>query len=256
MDLDVERDGHVVTLGLNRQSVLNALDRKLLSDLHAAVRDLAHDRDVRVAVLTGRGPRAFCVGLDLKEGRCLSPAQALELATLVGNVQDDLEALAVPVIAAVEGYALGSGFELCLVCDLRVASEKAEFGLPEVRLGRFPGGGATSRLPRLVGEAFAREVVYTGRRFGALEAERVGLLNRVVPAGTAYATACELAHAIAANAPLGIRAAKAAFTLTPGGMRAGLERDKAVWALCHASEDYQEGMAAYAEKRPPSFKGH
>jgi enoyl-CoA hydratase/carnithine racemase len=254
MGLDIQRSGAVTTLTLDRENALNALDRPLVAAVHASVRELAQDTEVRAVIVTGRG-RSFCSGLDLKERTELTPATAYELIRSLTTLQDDLEALPVPVIAAIEGYALGSGLELALACDLRIAAENAQFGLPEVRLGRFPAGGASHRLRRLGAETFAREIVFTGRRFDAVEAFRAGVVTRVVPPGTALEASNEIAATIAANGPLGVRAAKAALALPHSDERAAAARDCAVWALLHETDDYREGVRAFIEKRTPQFRG-
>jgi enoyl-CoA hydratase/carnithine racemase len=205
-------------------------------------------------IVTGRG-RSFCAGLDLKDVSGLTPAAAYDLIRALSALQDDLESLPVPVIAAIEGHALGSGLELALACDLRVAAEDVQFGLPEVRLGRFPGGGGTHRLQRLTAETFAREIIFTARRFDAVEAYRAGLLTRVVSRGHALEASEEIAATIAANGPLGVRAAKATLALAHSDQRTALAHDCAVWALLHESDDYREGLRAFIEKRSPHFRG-
>jgi enoyl-CoA hydratase/carnithine racemase len=254
LSLDIQRDGTVTTVMLDREAAHNALDRPLIAGLHATVRELFRDTEVRAVILTGKG-RSFCAGLDLKERAELTPAAAYDLIRALTALQDDLEALPVPVIAAIEGYALGSGLELALTCDLRIAAENAQFGLPEVHLGRFPAGGAIHRLRRLGAETFAREIVFTGRRFDGVDAFRAGLLTRVVPPGTAFEAGKEIAATIAANAPLGVRAAKAALGAATSDERAAAARDCAVWALLHETDDYREGLRAFIEKRTPDFHG-
>ena len=247
--------GAIAVLTLHRPAALNAIDNALLTALHAALDDLEADAGLRGVVITGAGDRAFSTGMDLKERAGFSDddlrAQRERIVALIRRVHE----LPVATIAAVDGFALGGGFELALACDLIVASEAAVFGLPEVKVGIFPGGGSTQTLTWLVGPARARDVILTGRRLTAAEAEAWGVVARVVEAGRARDAAVDLAHAIAEGAPLGIRQAKAAIRGAHRALAEGLDAENALYEVVLRSADRREGFRAFAEKRRPTFEG-
>jgi len=247
-------DGELVLLILNRPDVLNAIDDALLASLHGALDTLEADPP-RAVILTGAGDRAFCTGMDLKERAGFDDnalrSQRGRIVALVRRLHE----LPTATIAAVEGFAMAGGFELALACDLIVASSEATFALPEVRVGIFPGGGSTRTLTWLVGPARARDVILTGRRLTAGEAERWGIVARVVPSGEALTAAMELAATIAEGAPLGIRQAKAAIRGAHLALAEGLEAENALYEVVLTSADRREGFAAFAEKRKPRFQG-
>lgn len=261
--LHVERTGPgglVAVLTLARPAALNAIDSALLAELHAALDRLESEAAddpgaVRAAVLTGEGGRAFSTGMDLKERAGFDDdalrAQRGEIVRLMTRVHE----LPVPVIAAVEGHALGGGFELALACDLIVAASGARFGLPEVKVGIFPGGGGTQTLTWLVGPARARDVILTGRQLSAAEAEAWGIVARVVEPGDALAAAIGLASGIAEGAPIGIRQARSAIRGAHRSLADGLAAENALYEEVLVSEDRREGFRAFAEKRPPRFEG-
>jgi enoyl-CoA hydratase/carnithine racemase len=254
----VERTGPddaIAVLTLHRPAALNAIDDALLGALHAALDDLEADAALRGVVVTGVGDRAFSTGMDLKERAGFSDdelrAQRARIVSLISRVHE----LPVVTIAGVEGFALAGGFELALACDLIVASSAAVFGLPEVKVGIFPGGGSTQTLTWLVGPARARDVILTGRRLSAAEAESWGIVARVVAPGEARTSAVALAASIAEGAPLGIRQAKAAIRGAHRSLADGLAAENALYEVVLRSEDRREGFAAFAEKRRPSFRG-
>ena len=256
--LRVERagdGGRILVLTLDRPQVLNAIDNALLTALHGALGRIEADTGVRGVVLTGAGGRAFSTGMDLKERAGFSDedlrAQRVRIVDLVRRVHEQ----PLPTVAAVEGLALGGGFELALACDLIVASETAVFGLPEVRVGIFPGGGSTQTLTWLVGPARARDVILTGRRLAASEAEAWGVVARVVPAAGAREAAVALADTIVEGAPLGIRQAKAAVRGAHRALAEGLAAENELYEVVLTSSDRVEGFRAFAEKRKPRFEG-
>ncbi len=256
--LRVERTGAVgelVLLTLDRPDVLNAIDNELLAALHRALDAIEADPAPRGVVLTGAGDRAFCTGMDLKERAGFDDddlrAQRARIVDLIRRLHE----LPVPTIAAVEGFALAGGFEIALACDLIVASTTAVFALPEVGVGIFPGGGSTRTLTWLVGPARARDVILTGRRLSAAEAEGWGIVARVVRPREALEAATALAGAIAEGAPLGIRQAKAAIRGAHLALADGLEAENALYEVVLRSDDRREGFAAFAEKRKARFRG-
>lgn len=235
---------------------LNLVTGELTRELGAALRQVAADRQVRVLVVTGAGDRAFCAGSHVGEFEGLRGRVGEGKLLLEKAVYRQLADLAVPTIAAIEGAALGGGLELALCCDLRVASERATLGMPEVRLGVIPGSGGTQRLPRVVGPARAKELIFTGEILDAATAERYGLVNRVVPAGQAMTAARELAATIAERGPFAVREAKrlidaAIETELDAGLAAELDASERVFS----SNDMIEGATAFFEKRPPEFTG-
>ena len=247
---------HVVELVLDRPAAHNALSTAFAREIAAATAAVAADPKVRAVVLSSSGDKAFCVGADLKERNSFSDADLLaqrpHFRAAFGGVLD----LPVPSVAAVHGFALGGGLELALSCDLLVADETAVLGLPEVSVGVIPGGGGTQLLTRRVGAARAADLVFTARRLDVDEAERIGLVDRRVPAGQARAAALALAGAIAANSPVGVRNAKRA--LRHGAdvdLATGLDVEDAAWRATAFSADRKEGVAAFNEKRRPDWPG-
>lgn len=235
---------------------LNLVTAELTRQLDAALDRLAADPGVRAVVVAGSGERAFCAGSDVKEFESLAGRVAEGKLLLEKLVYRKLAELPVPTVAAIEGDALGGGLELALCCDLRVASERARLGTPEVRLGVIPGSGGTQRLPAIVGPARAKEMILVGELLGAEAAERIGLVNKVVPAGQARAAAFELAQRIAERGPLAVREAKRLVDLSrdldlDAGLAAELDASERVFR----SEDMLEGARAFFEKRPPRFSG-
>jgi enoyl-CoA hydratase/carnithine racemase len=248
--------GAVVEIVLDRPEALNALNTMMLVRFAQTCAELAPDTGVRAVVLTATGDRAFCVGADLRERQLMTDAQWLAQRTVFRTAFGELLSLPQPVIAAVHGYALGGGCELALNCDLVVADETAQFGLPEATVGLVPGCGGTQLSMRRLGVGRAADLVLTGRLVKAAEAERIGLADRLVPAGTADAAALEMAATVAANSPVAVRAAKRAMRQGWGvGLSAALDIEDAAWRTAALSGDRREGVAAFNEKRDPAWPG-
>ena len=250
------REGDLVWLTIQRPEVMNCLSFPTLRRLRTLCAELRADLSIRAILVTGAGDKAFCAGADLKERKSM-PAERVPL--FVKNIRrtmDDVEALPQPTIAVLNGFAFGGGTELALSCDLRVAAAQAQLGLTETTLAIIPGAGGTQRLPRLVGRARATDLILTGRKLDAAEAERIGLVNRVAPDGRLRETALELARAIADNGPVAVRAAKAA--IDQGGeepLARGLEVEARCYERVLGTEDRLEALAAFAEKRKPRYRG-
>jgi enoyl-CoA hydratase/carnithine racemase len=251
----MQRDGPVAIIRLNREQKLNALNRGMLDAVTARLDEVARDDAQRVAILTGTG-RAFCAGADIGEYRQHGLGAFVEYQRLGRHLLERVEKHPKPVIAAVNGFALGGGFELALACDLIVAGAQAVFGLPEPALGLVPGGGGTQRLTRAVGRYRAKEILLSGRRLSAQEAQNWGLVSAVAPHGEDVRVARELAGKIVQQAPLAVRALK---RLVNEGADAALETalsyEQQTLIGLYATADGQEGIAAFMEKRPPSFTG-
>jgi enoyl-CoA hydratase/carnithine racemase len=248
----VDEAGHVAELVLDRAEALNALSTTMAVSLGRATADLAADHTVRAVVLSSASDKAFCVGADLKERQGFTDSDFVRQRPIMRAAFRGILDLPVPAIAAVQRYALGGGFELALSCDLIVADETAVVGLPEVSVGLVPGGGGTQLLARRIGWSRAFDLIVTARRVEAKEAERLGILDRLVPPGTARAAALALAGQIAGNSPVGVRSAKSALRLgSDGDLAAGLEVEDAAWRATAFSADRREGIAAFNEKRPP-----
>ena len=255
-NLLVEDAGPVRTVTVNRPKVLNALDGATLQDLWAAFADVEAAPAIRCVILTGAGEKAFVAGADVAAMSTMDSESARALARLGQRVGELVESLDVPVIAAVNGFALGGGLELALLCDFMVAAESAKLGQPEVNLGVIPGFGGTQRLARRVGIARARQLLYTGELLGAAEAHRVGLVNEVVPAARLLPRCQEIAQRIATRAPLAVAAAKRAMNLgADQPLAAGIGYEQQAFAGLFATEDQKEGMAAFLEKRAPRWRG-
>ena len=250
-----ESDEGVPVLTIDRQEKLNALDLHVMEEIGQALLELEAEGP-RAIIVTGAGERSFVAGADISAMSVMSPLEAKRFSEIGHAAMALLDRSPVPTIAAVNGYALGGGCEVAIACDVRVAAENATFGFPEVSLGILPGMGGTQRLPRLVGPALAKELIFTGRSIGAEEAREIGLVNRVVPQGEALGVAKELAGEIAANGPLAVRHAKAATNRAMDvDLVSGLEYEADQFALLFATEDAREGMGAFAERRKPEFKG-
>ncbi len=249
-------DGYVVTVTIDRPAQMNAMNTALGEDLLACFDALARDADARATVFTGAGGRAFCAGGDLKERDGMTDEAWRAQHVIFEQAAFCILRCPIPVIAAIEGAALGGGCELALLADFIVAGETAVFGMPETTLGIFPGIGGTQLLPRIVGAPLAKELIFTGRRIRADEARAVGLVNHVVPAGQALARATEIATTIAQNGPIAVRQAKKAIaygseTTLETGMILAIEAYNATVVTA----DRLEGVRAFNEKRRPEFKG-
>ena len=251
-----EKRNGIGYVAVNRPEKLNALNRKTMDELHDCFQEIERDDEVRAVILTGAGEKAFVGGADINELAVQTPVEGKELSRRGQKILDLIEQLGKPVIAAVNGYALGGGCELALACTIRIASENARLGQPEVKLGLIPGYAGTQRLPRLVGRGRALEMVLSGEPVSAAEAYRIGLVNQVVPAQDLMATAEKLAQKILANAPLAVKFALEA-------VNHGLEMTQAegqfleanLFGLSCTTADMKEGTRAFLEKRPARFTG-
>jgi len=247
---------HVAELVLDRPEAMNAISTAQGQSIAAAAGELAADRDIRAVVLSSSSDRAFCVGADLKERNRLTDDELRRQRDVTRGTYTGVLNLPMPVVAAVGGYALGGGCELALACDLIVADERAVMGLPEVSVGVIPGGGGTQLLARRLGWGRAADLIFTARRVDAAEAYRLGLADRLVPAGEARAEALQIAAAIARNSPVGVRNAKRAMRLgLDASLPAGLDIEDAAWRATAFSGDRREGIAAFNEKRTPDWPG-
>ena len=251
-----EKKASVAYVTLNRPDVMNALNQRAIEELHAAFTDARNDASIRGVILTGAGNRAFIAGADIGELASATPVEA-ERRTRAGQaLLDFIERLGKPVIAAVNGLALGGGCETALACTIRLASPGAKFGQPEVRLGLIPGFGGTQRLPRLVGKGIALQLILTGEMVSAEEAHRIGLVNEIVAADQLIARAETILAQIAANGPLAVAYAMDAVHLgLNAAMPEGLALEGKLFALCAATDDKKEGTTAFLEKRAPVFHG-
>ncbi len=248
-------EGPLAVITIDRPKALNALNRQVLTELEQAVGQVAVDGALRALIITGGGEKAFVAGADIAEMAAMSTAEALSFGELGHRVLDSLEALSIPVIAAVNGFALGGGCELALACDFIYASEKAKFGLPEVTLAVIPGFGGTQRLTRIVGRARAKELIFTGDMIDAVKAKELGLALDVLPAAELLAHAKKIAGTIAKRGPLAVTRAKRAID---GGadvaLEAGNQLEREAFAALFGTADQKEGMAAFLAKRPAEFK--
>jgi enoyl-CoA hydratase len=251
----VERRERVAIVTINRPEKRNALNIQTRAEGAAALDELRDDESIGVVVFTGAGDKAFIAGADIAEfaGRTALTQRDVMMGRSLFTA---IDAFPKPVIAMINGYCLGGGNELALACDLRIASETASFGQPEINLGIIPGGGGTQRLTRLVGEGKAMELILTGEIIDAQTALRLGLVNMVVPAADLQGKTLEIANRIADKSPVALRMAKEAVKLASrSNLDEGLRREVDLFALCFSSEDKDEGVKAFLEKRKPSFKG-
>jgi len=255
-NLQIERRGAVTVLLVNRPDVLNALNRETLGEIGEVAGQFVQDHEQGALIVTGVGEKSFISGADINELAVLDPRGAEDISRLGQRVLDTLADSPKPVIAAVNGFAFGGGCELALACHMRLASENAVLGLPEVSLGIIPGYGGTQRLPRLVGPGRALELLLSGRRVKAEEAERIGLVNRVVPAAELDAAAMAFADRLAAGAPLAVRYTKLAVNkLVKEALNVAFDTSTALELLTFLSDDHQEALRAMREKRAPEFRG-
>ncbi len=250
------REGDVVWVRIERPGVMNCLSFSALLQLRTVLEEMRGDLSIRCILVRGAGERAFCSGADLKERRDMPTARVPLFVRNIRALMDDVAAMPQPTVAVANGLALGGGLELMLACDLRIAAPHAEFGLTETTLAIVPGAGGTQRLPRLIGKSRAKDLVLTGRRIDAFDAERLGLVNRVAEPGQLDELALELARQIASNGPIAVRAAKEAIDR---GCERPLEEGLEIEARCYErvipTKDRLEALAAFAEKRKPVYRG-
>lgn len=251
-----EYKGHIAIITINRPEVYNALNMPALEALSDLVNDLTDRPEIRALVITGAGEKAFCAGADLKERRTMEQKEVRRYIRLIRDTFTRIEQLPKPVIASLNGVALGGGTELALACDLRVAEETATLGLTETSLGIIPGAGGTQRLPRLIGKAKAKELIFTAQKLTASDAEKWGLINKVVARGKGLETALRLAEQIGENAPLAVEQAK--FAINQGmetDLATGLALETKAYETLIPTKDRLEGLAAFKEKRKPRYAG-
>lgn len=245
-----ESKNHIGIITISRPSAMNALNSETLRELDEAVDMVARDKNIYVLVITGSGEKAFVAGADITEMKDKNVFEGRQFGILGNRVFRKIEMLEVPSIAAVNGFALGGGCELSLCCDIRIAGENAKFGQPEVSLGITPGFGGTQRLPRTIGAARAKEIIYTGKIIKAEEALQIGLVNKVVPLESLMKEAMAMAEKIASNAPIAVKSCKVAIDR---GMQCdidtGLMYESEVFAQCFSTEDQKDAMGAFIEKR-------
>ena len=251
-----EKKNSIAYVTVNRPKVLNALNTPTWADLGTAFQDAKADASVLGVILTGAGDKAFIAGADISELAHVDAYGAEQSSRFGQGVLDLIENLGKPVIAAVNGFALGGGCETAMACTMRIATEHAKFGQPEVKLGLLPGGGGTQRLPRLVGKGRALQLILTGETISAQEAYRIGLVNEVVPAASLIDRAEAILKQIAANAPIAVKfSLEAANKGLETSQDQGLALEASFFGICAATEDKKEGTTAFLEKRTPQFKG-
>ncbi|MFP3984987.1 MAG: enoyl-CoA hydratase/isomerase family protein [Candidatus Bathyarchaeia archaeon] len=251
-----EKSEGIATITLNRPDALNAWSQELAQEFLTAIEDARKDENVKAVVITGAGEKAFSAGADIKAMKGITALKARELSNMGYKICNAIESLEKPVIAAINGYALGGGMEVSMACDFRIASDKARMGQTEINIGLIPGWGGTQRLTRFVGKARAKELVFTGKIIDAETALQMGLVNKVVPAGELMTAVREFAKDLASKAPVAMKVAK---TLIDKGADVDLESALALeregFGVVASSEDLQEGVSAFTEKRKPNWKG-
>ncbi|PKM75952.1 MAG: crotonase [Firmicutes bacterium HGW-Firmicutes-15] len=252
----LEKNDRIAILTINRPKALNALNKDTLLEIKAGVELVRDDTEVDVLIVTGAGDKAFVAGADITFMLDINPMQGRQFGRIGQNVFSLLESMEKPVIAAINGFALGGGCELAMACDFRICSDKSKFGQPEVSLGVTPGFGGTQRLPRIVGTGMAKQLLFSGDTIDAYEALRIGLVNAVLPAETLMDYVIKLARRIAARGQIAVRFCKDAVN---EGMQTDIDRamtiEADIFGLCFATEDQKEGMGAFVEKRKAQFKG-
>ena len=255
-EVAIEREDRLAIVTVNRPGVLNALNVAVLEEMRMVLRHLAEDEEVGVVILTGAGKKAFIAGADIKEMSLLSPMEMEAFSRLGQDVADLLQRMEKPTIAAINGFALGGGCEIAMACDIRIMAETAQIGLPEVSLGIVSGFGGTQRALRLVGRGWAAHMIFTADRLDAATAERIRLVEKVVPPSKLLDEARAVAHRILARGPISIKLSKRALNLAAEvPLAEGLRYEAEIFGLISSTKDRQEGMRAFIEKRKPRFKG-
>jgi enoyl-CoA hydratase len=251
-----EKSEGLATITLNRPEAMNAFSKEVEGEIMQALEDIKNDETVHVVVLTGAGEKAFSAGADIKAMKGMNALKARELSLMGEKLCCSLENLEKPVIAAINGYALGGGLEVAMACDFRIASENARMGQTEINIGLIPGWGGTQRLTRLVGKTKAKELIFTGRMIDAKTAEQLGILNMVVPADKFKETVRQFAAELAQKAPVALKVAKALINKgADASLDAALAMEREGFGVVASTEDLQEGVSAFTEKRKPTFKG-
>ncbi|UCE15996.1 MAG: enoyl-CoA hydratase/isomerase family protein [Candidatus Bathyarchaeota archaeon] len=251
-----EKNESTATITINRPKVLNALNEETILEILSRLEDAEEDEAIRVIIVTGAGDRAFSAGADIKTIRDLDLSKARDVSRLGHKLCDKIEELGKPVIAAINGYALGGGLELAMACDIRIASENVRLGQSEIKLGLIPGWGGTQRLPRFVGKSVAKEMIYTGKMIDAKMAERLGLVNVAVPLDQLRLVVEEFAKEIADKPPISIKLAKELINSSlETSLKVGEAHEAEAFGMAASTEDFREGVAAFLEKRKPKFEG-
>ncbi|MGX1983880.1 short chain enoyl-CoA hydratase [Thermolongibacillus altinsuensis] len=249
-------DHGIAILTLNRPEAANALSLNLLHELRAIQQELKFNRNVRCVIVTGAGEKVFCAGADLKERAQMNETQVRQTVSLIREVINEFEQLPQPVICAINGGAFGGGLELALACDIRIAADTAKMGLTETSLAIIPGAGGTQRLPRLIGKGRAKELIYTAKRISAFEAEKIGLVEYVVPSEQLLNQAIQMANQIVENAPIAVAQAKMAINRgLEVDLNTGLKIEQMAYEVTIPTKDRLEGLQAFKEKRKPVYKG-
>ena len=251
-----ETEDGMATITINRPKALNALNKQAVQEISSRLDEAEEDETVKVIVITGAGDKGFCVGLDLKSVKGISAVDGMNLSLRGQKLTKKIEELRKPVIAAINGYALGGGLEMAMACDLRIASENARLGQTELNVGLIPGWGGTQRLPRLVGRAMAKELIFTAKMIDAKTAKQLGLLNEVVPPDELKSAVKKFAAELLTKPPVGLQLAKQLINSSiETDLTKGLVQEAQAFGVLASTEDFNEGVAAFIEKRKPKFKG-
>jgi enoyl-CoA hydratase len=251
-----EKSEGIATITLNRPESLNAFNKEVIEEILQALEDIKADENTRVVILTGAGEKAFSAGADIKAMKGMNALKARELSLMGEKLCNALENLEKPVIAAINGYALGGGLEVAMACDIRIASENARMGQTEINIGLIPGWGGTQRLPRLIGKTKAKELIFTGKIIDAKTAEQLGIVNMVVPADKLKEAVHQFALELASKAPVALKVAKSLINKgSEISLDAAIALEREGFGVVASTEDLQEGVSAFIEKRKPTFKG-
>ena len=254
MAIEISKNNHIGTLTINRPDSLNAMNREVLIELINGLNKIQSDKEIRVIIITGSGEKAFIAGADIKLMQKMNQEEAFDFANLGQELANLIEKSAKPVLAAVNGYALGGGCEIALSCHLRIASDNAIFAQPEVKIGLLPGWGGTQRLPRIIGRGLANEIILTGRNVTAKEALDIGMVNKVVPQEELMNTCFDIANMILKNSPNAIAESIKLIRLAAGTkLKKGLSKEAISFSQLFETKETAEGLNAFVEKRPPEF---